>query len=915
MSQKWVRVAQRGWGVQHTIGAAVRGAADGATVSVMPGEYQESVLLERDVSLVAEKGPGTVRITPARGPALTVSAGSPSVRGLVLAGADPAEPAVVLSGGAPVLDGCEVVGGRVDVTGRAAPTLRDCRVHRAAGAGLRLAGDSRAVVEDCTVADVDGVGVQVTEGAAPVVRGTAVGPSTAEGLELGGTHGGTFERCEVTGSGGAAVRVVGAAAPRLRSCRLHGNRAAGVHVSAATPVPPDAPAPSAEGASGSAAADRDAADSAADASGTVLHDCEISGTGTAGLLADEDARVLLRDCRISRTGGAGIIAVDRSHLRLHATTTADTGDTGLALGGDAVVRADGGGFLRAAGNGVYAAGDSELTLTGCEVADAGYSGIHLGEGAGAVLTGCRLHDTPEHGIRATGNSLLRAHDTGIERAGMAGVSVEERADAALRGCTVRGTGTGVRLHTPHRPLLDDCEIADTEGTGVEIGAGTGALLHGTRIHRTGGSGLLAAADSTPALDGCEIADTQGSGIVIRAGARPVVRNTSVARTAKNGVYQDDGSHGVLEDCALSATGFPALYVGRAADPAVRRCLFHDTAEDVAAADGAAPVIEECRADRVKVSTLPASERRVLPAGPAGIGRALPGDAAAEDVRKDTGDTGDAAEESLETLLAELHRLVGLERVKRDVGTMVNLMQLVRRRQELGLPPPPTSRHLVFAGNPGTGKTTVARLYGRILHALGMLSSGHLVEADRGDLVGEYVGHTAPKTTAVFRRALGGVLFIDEAYALVPRGQGGDFGQEAISTLVKLMEDHRDEIVVIAAGYPGDMQRFVDGNPGLASRFTRTLTFDDYLGAELVDIVAHQAEQHRYDLPEETVAALAGYFTALPRDEGFGNGRTARQVFQRMTERHAQRVSGVADLTAEDLSLVLPEDLPELGTPV
>ncbi|MCM2430044.1 right-handed parallel beta-helix repeat-containing protein [Streptomyces sp. RKAG337] len=914
MSQKWVRVAQRGWGVQHTIGAAVRGAADGATVSVMPGEYQESVLLERDVSLVAEKGPGTVRITPARGPALTVSAGSPSVRGLVLEGADPAEPAVVLSGGAPVLDGCEVVGGRVEVTGQAAPTLRDCRVHRAAGAGLRLAGDSRAVVEDCAVADIDGIGIQVTEGAAPEVRGTTVGPATAEGLHLGGTKGGTFERCEVTGSGGAAVRVVGAAAPRLRSCRLHGNRAAGVHVSADTPVPAVSPAPVAEGASGSASADRDAADGVADASGTVLEDCEISGTGTAGLLADEDARVLLRDCRISRTGGAGIIAVDRSRLRLHGTTTADTGDTGLALGGRAAVRADGGGFLRATGNGVYAAGDCELTLTGCEVAGAGYSGIHLGEGAGAVLTGCRLHDTPEHGIRATGNSLLCAEDTGIERARMAGVSVEERADAALRGCTVKGTGTGVRLHTPHRPLLDDCEITATEGTGVEIGPGTGALLHRTRIHHTGGSGLLAGEDSTPALDGCEIADTQGSGIVVRAGARPVVRGTSIARTAKNGVYQDDGSHGVLEDCALSATGFPALYVGKAADPAVRRCLFHDTAEDVTSADGAAAVIEECRADRVKVSTLPVSERRVLPAGPAGIARALPGSADGDGKESGTG-TGEAAEESLETLLAELHRLVGLERVKRDVGTMVNLMQLVRRRQELGLPPPPTSRHLVFAGNPGTGKTTVARLYGRILHALGMLSSGHLVEADRGDLVGEYVGHTAPKTQAVFRRALGGVLFIDEAYALVPRGQGGDFGQEAISTLVKLMEDNRDEIVVIAAGYPGDMQRFVDGNPGLASRFTRTLTFDDYLGTELVDIVRHQAEQHRYDLPEETVAALAGYFTALPRDEGFGNGRTARQVFQRMTERHAQRVSGVADLTAEDLSLVLPEDLPELGAAI
>jgi SpoVK/Ycf46/Vps4 family AAA+-type ATPase len=235
---------------------------------------------------------------------------------------------------------------------------------------------------------------------------------------------------------------------------------------------------------------------------------------------------------------------------------------------------------------------------------------------------------------------------------------------------------------------------------------------------------------------------------------------------------------------------------------------------------------------------------------------------------------------------------------------------VKRREEVGLSPPPLSRHLVFAGNPGTGKTTVARLYGRILTALGLLSRGHLVEADRGDLVGEYVGHTAPKTQAIFRRALGGVLFVDEAYALVPYGQGNDFGQEAVSTLVKLMEDHRDEVVVIAAGYPGDMERFIDSNPGLASRFTRTLTFEDYTSDELVRIVEHQARQHDYQLPSDTRERLLEYFHNLQRGERFGNGRTARQVFQRMTEQHAQRVAELAAPGTDDLTVVRPEDLPE-----
>jgi SpoVK/Ycf46/Vps4 family AAA+-type ATPase len=267
-------------------------------------------------------------------------------------------------------------------------------------------------------------------------------------------------------------------------------------------------------------------------------------------------------------------------------------------------------------------------------------------------------------------------------------------------------------------------------------------------------------------------------------------------------------------------------------------------------------------------------------------------------------------ETLAEVLAELEELVGLDGVKQDVSTMVKVMQLVRQRTEAGLASPPLSRHLVFAGNSGTGKTTVARLYGRILAAVGLLSRGHLVEADRGSLVGEYVGHTAPKTTAVFRRAIGGVLFIDEAYALTPGGQGADYGREAIATLVKLMEDHRDDVVVIVAGYPDEMERFIGVNPGLASRFTRTLLFEDYNDAELVRIVEWHARQHEYELGGDVHTALLDYFGSLQRDDRFGNGRTARQTFQRMTENHAKRVVEMTAPSTEDLVTLYPEDLPE-----
>ena len=214
--------------------------------------------------------------------------------------------------------------------------------------------------------------------------------------------------------------------------------------------------------------------------------------------------------------------------------------------------------------------------------------------------------------------------------------------------------------------------------------------------------------------------------------------------------------------------------------------------------------------------------------------------------------------------------------------------------------------------PGQRKTTVARLYGRLLHAMGMLERGHLVEADRTAMVGEYVGHTGPRTQAVFRRALGGVLFIDEAYSLVPPGHTNDFGQEAIATLVKLMEDHRDDVVVIVAGYPLEMSRFIASNPGLASRFSRTLLFEDYDQDDLTEIVEAQCLQHEYQLAEDARATLGELFAGMSHGHGFGNGRAARQVFQRMTEHQAQRVADLAEPTTDDLLKLTVEDVPSGG---
>ena len=256
---------------------------------------------------------------------------------------------------------------------------------------------------------------------------------------------------------------------------------------------------------------------------------------------------------------------------------------------------------------------------------------------------------------------------------------------------------------------------------------------------------------------------------------------------------------------------------------------------------------------------------------------------------------------LDELMAELDGLVGLEQVKKDVKSMMNLVKVRQLRKDAGLPVPPLSLHMVFLGNPGTGKTTVARLMGGLYAAIGALSKGQLIEVDRSGLVAGYVGQTAIKTQEVISSALGGVLFIDEAYSLASGGEN-DFGREAIETILKAMEDHREELVVIVAGYTGPMEKFLDSNPGLESRFNKYIFFDDYNGEELNAIFHLQCKKNGYELDEEAEAYAKEFFDAMyeGRDENFGNGRDVRNQFEDMVVRQADRVAAMEAPTKEDL---------------
>jgi Cdc6-like AAA superfamily ATPase len=299
-------------------------------------------------------------------------------------------------------------------------------------------------------------------------------------------------------------------------------------------------------------------------------------------------------------------------------------------------------------------------------------------------------------------------------------------------------------------------------------------------------------------------------------------------------------------------------------------------------------------------------RALADAAPSPVARAAVPEAAPAEPAKE-----DPPARPIDELLGELDELVGLEGVKREVKLVTNLLRVQAVRAQRGLPVVEQSRHLVFTGNPGTGKTTVARLLAQIYRTLGVVARGHLVETDRSGLVAGYVGQTAPLVTARFDEADEGVLLIDEAYSLV-RGGERDFGREAIDTIVKLIEDRRDRVVVIMAGYPEEMEQLISSNPGLRSRFPKVIHFPDYTTDELLAIIDLLGDRSGYRLSPGARGKAAAWLDAAPRTRGFGNGRTARNLFEHAVAVHASRVVDVADPTDEQLSLLEAADVPAPG---
>jgi SpoVK/Ycf46/Vps4 family AAA+-type ATPase len=575
----------------------------------------------------------------------------------------------------------------------------------------------------------------------------------------------------------------------------------------------------------------------------------LARTGGVALRVAGGADPVVRDCRVEDTAGSGIAVTGRSRGTFAGCQIRRTGGDGVWVGGGADPAFTGCTVQGSRANGLAVADAAAGTFTGLVVRDAARHGVEVRSAANPLIRSATVTGSGGYGIAVLKDACGRLEKSTVDGSGLAGLHSESGGYPDVRSTRfLRGAGTGVVVATGGKASLRGCEVAGSGGTGVLVEAGADLSLSRTAVTGSRGAGVHLSAGAAGRFSGCEISENGGDGLLVETDERVQVR-----------------------DCAVHANGGAGLRcAGAAAGLAVEELDSHDNAEP---------------------------DDEVIPE-PAAAPPAVPVEVVLDPTSPVT------------PLLAELRDLVGLAGVKQEVATLVNLNQLAKRRERAGLPAPPMSRHLIFAGPPGTGKTTVARLYGQILAKLGVLPGGQLVEVARPDLVGQYVGQTAIKTTEKFAEAKGGLLFIDEAYTLAATesGTGPDFGREAIDTLVKLMEDHRDEVVVIAAGYSEQMSCFLDSNPGLSSRFSKTVAFTDYSSPELVTIVERLCEAHHYRLEHETRDVLVRHFDAIPRDRNFGNGRTARKVFEEMIGRQAQRLASVPDSSVATLTRFVPADV-------
>lgn len=919
MFSKEITVSKKFLSKYKTISQAIESAAPGTTIYVEPGVYHESLVIDKEITLIGKGSREEIVVYSSAQSPLFMRTNKATVRGITIQhGGQPVEnkiqAAVILSTGS--------------------LRLEDCVIKSSVGDGIRIFHrGTTPVIRRCLIDRVYGTGMFIFKEAEPFIENCQVIHSGRSGIWFTGKSAGTVENCQVYGSAYANIGIDEEANPVIRNCDIYRSRQNGIWIKS-----------NSYGTIENCTIHHNAYTNVEMTEGShpIIKNCKIYNSSENGIWCKNNSRGTIVGCEIFQNGYANVVISEASDPVLKDCKIYGSQEGGI--------------WIREKGQG---------QIEGCEVYANAYHNVEITGNSYFIIKDSQLYESEKCGIWIDGQSQAVIEDSSISRNANANVLVTQESEIILNRCNVfAGERSGVWFAENSFGTVENCDIYQNTYANIGISTGSNPTIKYCRIYESEQNGIWIKDGSTGTIENCEIFSNQYTNVELDEESKATIRDCQIYNSEQCGIWFEGKSRGTVENCSIFGNMYSNIGITQESDPLIISCklyeseqngiwlkerargtiehceIYRNTYPNIAIETEANPIIRNCNIYESKSNGVFVTDN-----GYGTLENCVVHDNEKDDIwvsedsdlkvfkprRSDELETEEqplvhheAAEErvDLDEVLAELNQLIGLENVKQEIQRKIEFIRFNQELENFGVESGNihiAANHTVLYGNPGTGKTTIAKLLGKLYNAMGLLPSSHVVEVNREKLVGEYIGQTAPKTKAKIDEAMGGVLFIDEAYALTNKGSDKDFGSEAIEVLLEEMEKRKGEFIVVVAGYDNEMKAFLEANPGLKSRFTDYFYLHDYTPDEMVAIARKIASDHKRTLSPDAEELLFKEFTALwrQRDEFFANARTVRNYIEKMLQVQPQRCMQVpkeqwtkeflTTLTAEDVEAILPKN--------
>jgi F-box protein 11 len=902
-----------------TITEAIQLAEPGTKILVEPGLYHESVIIDKKIELVGNGSVGKIILYSEELYTVKMKTKHATVRGITIKQGGKVEEntypnAVDIPTGSAIFENCVIssdTGNGFRIFERnTSPIIQDCIIHDAKKAGIFITHEADPIligcqvynnqrqglwiqekangtIENCEIHSNQKENVVITDEAAPFFKRCKIFNGQSQGVWIQINALGSFENCEIHSNRKLNVGITHESDPSFKQCKIHNSQSHGIWVQT-------------------------------NGRGTI-EDCEIHSNKGSNVGITHEAEPVIMGCNIHSGQSHGVWVQENGRGTIENCKVHDHAECNIQLNSEANPVIRNCYISNSKSSGIWVGTKSRGLIENCDIASNKNTNVVIANEADPVIRGCNVFSSSNSGIWVTKHARGTIEDCKVYYNDAYNMEIDDEANPLLRRCEFfKSDEAGIWVSENGRGIFEDCEIFESKHANIEIDTGADPIFRNCKISFSDQSGISISEKGKGNFENCEIYSNAYSNVNVEKDSDPEFLDCKIYKSERYGILVSENGLGTMENCEIYSNTFANIKIDQESDPVIRGCKIYDSKDTgLLVIDRGRGTIEDCEIYQNSNEDILVSEDSKLKILDSSK---MPEEEKEKETNHETPSSDPS--ETTEEVLKELYSLIGMENIKQEIQKTIEYIQFNKELANFGVETEQveiTASHTVLFGNPGTGKTTVAQILGKLYKAMGLLPSGHVVQVNREKLVGEYIGHTAPKTRKKIDEAIGGVLFIDEAYALTNKGSESDFGPEAIEVLLEEMENRRGEFVVIVAGYENEMMNFLAANPGLQSRFTQYFHLQDYTPDELLAIARKMVLDKKRKLSSDAEELLYKQFTALwrRRDKFFSNARTVRNYVDSMMVAQAQRCMRVSKeqwtkaflvtLTVEDVEAVLPKD--------